>query len=94
MSNAVRLEIIHILREGPQNVGRMAVMLGISHTATSRQLAVLRNNGLVTIQRQGQENLYALANPKIGEICNLMRQVLAELLAHQAEVATSLEKRE
>ena len=69
-------------------------MMGISQTATSRQLAVLRNIGLVTVQRQAQENVYQLANPKIGEICDLMRQVLAEQLTHQAEVATRLEQRD
>jgi len=66
----------------------------MSQTASSRQMAVLRNIGLVSVQRQAQENVYELTNPKIGEICDLMRQVLAEQLTHQAEVATRLEKRD
>lgn len=94
MSNPARLEIIHILRERPHNMGSLAERMGMSQTSTSRQLAVLRNIGLVSVQRQGQENAYELTNPKIGEICDLMRQVLAEQLAHQAEVAVQLEKRE
>ena len=94
MSNPARLEIIHILRDGPQHVGSLADLMGMSQTATSRQLAVLRNIGLVSVQRQAQENVFELTNPKIGEICDLMRQVLAEQLTHQAEVATRLEKRD
>jgi ArsR family transcriptional regulator len=94
MSNPARLEIIHLLREAPQNVSSLAYMMGISQTATSRQLAVLRNIGLVSVQHQGQENIYHLTNPKIGEICDLMRQVLADQLSHQARVVTSLERRD
>ncbi len=35
---------------------------------------------------------YELTNPKIGDICDLMRQVLAEQFTHQAEVATTIGK--
>jgi DNA-binding transcriptional ArsR family regulator len=92
MSNPDRLEIIHILREGPQHVGSLVNLMGVSQTAMSRHLAVLRNIGLVSVHRQGQENIYQLTNQRVGDICDMMRQLLAEQLIHQAEVATKLEK--
>jgi ArsR family transcriptional regulator len=94
MSNAARLEIVHILRDGSKNVNSLAKAMGLSQASLSRHLAVLRNIGLVTAQRQGQENYYQLTNPKIGMICDLMRQVLAEQLTHQAEVADNFPKRD
>lgn len=90
MGHAARLEIIHILQNGPQHVLGLARVIGLSQGTLSRHLAVLRNIGLVTVQRQGQEKIYQLANPKIGIICDLIRQVLAEQITHQAEVATTL----
>ncbi len=92
MSHAARLEIVHILRDDPQHVGGLARAMGLSQATLSRHLAVLRNIGLVTVQRQGQENIYQLANPKIGIICDLMCQVLAEQLTHQAEITNALAK--
>jgi len=90
MSNAARVEIVHVLQDGPQNVGNLAEAVGLGRANLSRHLAILRNIGLVTAQRQGQENFYQLANPKIVDICNLMRQVLSEQITHQAEVAKGL----
>jgi len=68
--------------------------MGLSQAALSRHLAVLRNSGLVTFQRLGQENIYQLANPKILVICDLMRQILAEQFTRQAETANTLAKRD
>jgi ArsR family transcriptional regulator len=87
MSNGVRLQIVHTLREGPLNVTSLAKVIGVNQANLSRHLAVLRHIGLVSVQRQGQENIYQITNPKIVVICDLMRQVLAEEIARQAEVA-------
>jgi ArsR family transcriptional regulator len=93
MSHAARLEIVHTLRDGPQPVNSLVQAMGLSQAALSRHLAVLRNIGLVTSHRQGQENIYQLANPKIVVICDMMRQVLAEQITHQAEGVNMLAKR-
>jgi DNA-binding transcriptional ArsR family regulator len=93
MGHAARMEIVHILRDGPQHVHGLARVMGLSQATLSRHLAILRNSGLVIVQRQGQENIYQLANPKIVVICDLIRQVLAEQITHQAEAANILAKR-
>lgn len=90
MGNAARLEIVHILQDGPQSVNSLAQAMGISQAALSRHLAVLRHHGLVRAQRQGQENIYQLANPKIVLICGMMRQLIAEQLSRQAEITQTL----
>lgn len=90
MSNAARLEIIHLLRTGPQHVHGLAETTGLSQSTLSRHLAILRTIGVITMQRQGQENVYQLANPKMAAICDLMLQILNEQLTHQAEVASTI----
>jgi len=93
MSHAARLEIVHILRDGPQHVRDLSRGMGLSQATLSRHLSILRNIGLITVQRQGQESIYQLANPKIVVICDLMHQVLAEQITHQAEIANRLTNR-
>jgi ArsR family transcriptional regulator, virulence genes transcriptional regulator len=80
LGNATRLEIVHILRDGPQHVNSMAQSIGLSQASLSRQLKVLRDHNIVITQRYGKEIVYHLANPKIVDICNLLRQILTEQL--------------
>lgn len=93
MGNAARLEIVYTLRDGPQHVSDLIKAMGLSQANLSRHLTVLRNIGLITVERKGHEKIYQLANPKIVVICDLMRQVLAEQITHRAEVADTLGKR-
>jgi ArsR family transcriptional regulator len=84
MSNAIRLEIVHILREGPKRVNEIVQAAGQPQSVISRHLGVLRNGGVVTAQRRAQDVYYQIANPKIVNICNLMREVLAEEASHKS----------
>lgn len=93
MGNPARLEIVHLLRDGPQPVNNLAHSMGLSQNTLSRHLAVLRQTGLVTTHHQKRERLYQLTNPKLVVICDLMRQVLSEQLTHQAEMTDILENR-
>jgi len=54
MANAVRAEIVRVLRDGPQRVGDIARIIGQPQTTVSRHLGVLRNGGVVTAQRRGR----------------------------------------
>jgi ArsR family transcriptional regulator len=90
MGHAARLEIVHILQNGPQHVSGLVQAMGLSQATLSRHLAVLRHHGMVEVQRQGQENVYQLANPKIVTVCNLIREVLAEQITRQSEIAKTI----
>jgi DNA-binding transcriptional ArsR family regulator len=78
MGNASRLQLLHTLRGGPSTVGELAQAVGMSQAAVSRQLAALRSVGVVISQRRAREVVYQLADPKIGEVCDMVRQVLVE----------------
>ncbi len=77
MGNAARLQIIHILRAHPMNVGEIAEDTGFGQSLVSRQLSTLRKAGVVECQRHGNEMIYQLADENIGEVCDLVRKVLA-----------------
>jgi ArsR family transcriptional regulator len=90
LSNATRLRIVHSLRAGPRRVTDLAQATGLSNATVSRHLAALRACGVVTAQRRGQEIIYHITSPKIVAVCDLMREVLAEQIAHQSDMTKTL----
>lgn len=86
MANANRLQIMHVLRERPMIVNEIVVQTGLSQTTVSRQLSILRSVGAVECQRNGTEMLYQLTDSQIGEVCDLVRKVLAEQMRKRSNV--------
>jgi ArsR family transcriptional regulator len=78
MSSATRIEIVHLLRDGPQRVSEIARIINQPQATVSRHLGVLRNGGVVIAHRHAQDVIYQIANPKIVGICDLMQDVLME----------------
>jgi ArsR family transcriptional regulator len=86
MGYSVRLQIVHLLHEGPRRVNSIAEELGISQATISRHLAVLRKVGILSAQRQGTDIIYQIVNLKITDICETMRAVLAERESQRSEI--------
>jgi ArsR family transcriptional regulator len=86
MSQPARLQILHLLFEGPKNVGDIAKQTGLGQPTVSRNLGILRGKGIVLTERHGQEIIYRVANPKMVEVCNLMREVLSEQLTERSKI--------
>ena len=63
-----RIEIIEILKKKPMNVNALADVLGITQSAVSQHLRVLKAAGLVSDERQGYWIYYSL-NKKTLEKC-------------------------
>jgi ArsR family transcriptional regulator, virulence genes transcriptional regulator len=88
LSNAKRLEIVHLLADGPRDVGRLAEELGISQPNVSQHLALMRSAGVVEAEREGREVHYRLSDPDIIVACETMRGVLVRRLSRISVVAT------
>jgi len=86
LSHAVRLRIIHTLKEAPKSVNEISAEVNVSQSTVSRHLAVLRSTGLLTAHRKGQEVFYKIANPKVVEVCEMMRLILAERETQQLDL--------
>jgi len=90
LADAKRLMILHELRDGEASVGQLVTSLDLPQANVSQHLAILRERGIVTTRRKGTTIYYSLANPKIGEACNLVREVLADQLSQNRTLARSL----
>jgi ArsR family transcriptional regulator len=87
LSNPNRLEIVHLLAQGPCEVGRLAQEMGLSQPNVSQHLAVMRAIGIVESERDGREVRYRLSDPEIICACETMRGVLLRRIARMAALA-------
>ena len=92
MAHPLRLKIVHLLKDGPKQVNKIAGALLVSQPTVSRHLAVLRNAGIVAATRQGADVFYRVANPKIVDICEMMRGVLAERENQRSDILAQLQE--
>lgn len=88
LANPRRLEMAHLLAEGPMTVGRLADRLALAQPNVSQHLALMRAAGVVEAERDGREIRYRLADPDIIAACNLMRAALQRRLARLVELST------
>lgn len=84
-----RLEIVQLLRDQELSVTDIYEMLDLPQANISQHLMILRDAGVVTTTREGKQVLYRLANSKIIEASDLLREVLID--QHQGtEIANHL----
>ena len=84
MGNAGRLHILHVLRDHPKSVGEISQETGLAQSHVSRQLACLRNVGVVSAKRNGNGVVYHITDAKVVEVCDLVRSVLVEQIQRRS----------
>jgi ArsR family transcriptional regulator len=90
LSDPSRILILYELREGPRNVGELAESLGMSQPTVSRHLKVLRDRRMVLTAREGTNVYYTLADARVIEALNLLREVLAGILEQRTALVEEL----
>lgn len=71
-----RLMLLCILAErGTASVGELALAVGLSQSALSQHLAKLREDGLVTFDRDGQTLWYRIADPRVGTLLSTLYEL-------------------
>lgn len=67
LSAETRIKIIELLKSGPLSVNTIAEALGISQSAVSQHLRVMKQAGLVTDERKGYHIYYSLNKDKLNK---------------------------
>ncbi|MBM3798129.1 MAG: helix-turn-helix transcriptional regulator [Acidobacteria bacterium] len=65
-SHPDRVRIVEELRDGERDVNTLQAMLGVSHSRTSQNLAILRMHRIVTERRDGRYVYYRLLQPELA----------------------------
>ena len=79
----MRIKLLDHLRDGDATVNELTASLGASQQNVSKHLGVLRQAGIVSRTKHGTSVRYAIADPSVFELCELvcggLRQQVAEL---------------
>ena len=65
LAHPARIQLLLLLREGPQCVCHIEAHLGLRQAYISQQLAVLREAGLVEVTKEGWNVYYSVTKPEI-----------------------------
>jgi len=90
LADPTRILILYSLAESPQHVTDLVEMLEVSQPTISRHLKVLRERGLVTATREGNAVCYELRDRRVIQALDLLRAVMAGILAERAELAEAI----
>ncbi len=74
MANTSRLMIMCQLADGEKSVSDLQPMIGLSQSALSQHLAVLRRKHLVRTRRDGQSIFYSLSSGEAASIMHTLHE--------------------
>jgi DNA-binding transcriptional ArsR family regulator len=75
LGNSTRLLILCSLVDGELSVGRLNELVGMSQSALSQHLAVLRHAELVETRRESQTIFYSLSSNKATRIIEVLHDI-------------------
>ncbi len=78
LADPKRLLLIYELSSGPRTVTELCRSLGLAQSNVSQHLAVLRDRGVVSAERAGNNVLYRLRGRQVVEALDLLRQFMRE----------------
>ena len=79
LSNERRLLLLcHLADAGEMSVGEMATAVGLSQSALSQHLALMREDGLVAYRRDGQTLHYTIADPNVALFLSMLKSLFCE----------------
>jgi ArsR family transcriptional regulator len=77
LAHPVRIRLLEALIDaGETSVQDLQRRLGVDQPIVSQQLARLRASGIVTSKKQGSSTLYEVADPMIGDLLRVAKQIL------------------
>jgi DNA-binding transcriptional ArsR family regulator len=75
LAHPARIRMLEILVRGGRTVQELQEALALDQPIVSQQLAVLRNQGIVSARKEGLSVRYALNDPLVGELLDLARRI-------------------
>jgi|YelNatPaOPRAMG01_1025707.scaffolds.fasta_scaffold337818_1 DNA-binding transcriptional ArsR family regulator len=80
LSHPTRLQFFCLLREGEKTVTQLADAAGVASQNASQHLRLMRETGVVKTARRGQQIFYRLADPRLAEAIDLLRQTVLNMI--------------
>lgn len=79
-ANPTRVRLFCALQEGPKSVSELAEMAQISLQNASQHLRLMRDKGTVTTEKNGQQVVYSIVDPRFLAGAQMMKDALIDAL--------------
>ena len=93
LGHPARIRLLELLSERDLAVHELRDAIDIEASSLSHQLAVLRQQGLVTQHRAAGEVIYSLALPEVRDLLAAARSILVTRSANSSEFVDELSRR-
>ncbi len=93
MASPTRLKIMNLLRDGEKSVEELKRQLELPKANLSQHLGILRQRGIVSSRRAGLSIYYKVTNPKMIKACDILREVLFELMQESEKLARGMTRK-
>lgn len=74
LSHPIRLRIVEMLTDGQLSVCNLAEELGLPQASVSQHLNLLRSNGVIEGERDGQRIFYKVTSPQAFTMIQCLRE--------------------
>ena len=85
-SHPKRLGLIDVLRDREMTVNEMSESLGMAPANLSQHLAMMRERRILVTRKAGNLVYYRIANPKLLQACDMLREMLFEQIRQDADL--------
>jgi DNA-binding transcriptional ArsR family regulator len=92
LAHPTRIRMLEILVGGGRTVQELQEALALDQPIVSQQLAVLRNQGIVSARKKGVSVRYTLRDPLVGELLDLARRIFNNHLGNTQELLRELRR--
>jgi ArsR family transcriptional regulator, arsenate/arsenite/antimonite-responsive transcriptional repressor len=93
LAHPLRLALIELLKNGELSVGQLGNKLGVAQSNISKNLAVLKQVGIVSPRQEGVTVYYAVRDQQIFKVLRLAADILSKKLKESQKVLAHLAKR-
>lgn len=92
LAHPTRIRILEILVSGGRTVQELQEQLALDQPVVSQQLAVLRNQSVVSAQKEGLSVRYALRDPLVGDLLQVARRIFDHRLGSSTGLLRELRR--
>jgi ArsR family transcriptional regulator len=92
LAHPTRIRMLETLVRGGRTVQELQEALTLDQPIVSQQLAVLRNQGVVSAHKEGLSVRYTVRDPLVGELLDLARRIFANHLVNTGGLLRELRR--
>lgn len=92
LAHPTRIRMLEILVRGGRTVQELQEELALDQPLVSQQLAVLRNQGIVSAQKEGLSVRYTLRDPLVADLLDVARRIFDNRLGDSTGLLRELRR--